>query len=206
LIDFDLISYLIGIFILLILILFLKKIVKKDNIYIVFYSIFFFYILHVIKYTIFPFEIGTEFVETLKEQHSAFSRTNIIPFKFQSFEMTILNIILTIPFGFGLPYLKKLNYKSMLILGLLFSFLIELTQFTISLIIGYPYRVTDINDILANTLGVVVGYLLLKLFSKIVVKAAHATKQNNTTFPPFLLYIYNVSKTQDMKFNTLKNN
>ncbi|WP_102273666.1 VanZ family protein [Cytobacillus massiliigabonensis] len=177
LIDFDLISYLIGFLILSGLVFFLKKTYKKGNIYILFYTIFFFYILNVIKYTIFPIEIGTLFVEELKEQLSTFSRTNFIPFKFQNYEQTFLNILLTIPFGFGLPYLKRVNIKSVFLIGLLFSLLIEITQFIISLVIGYPYRVTDINDIMANSVGVLIGYLLYKLFSKLALVSCTIKKK-----------------------------
>ncbi|USK57812.1 VanZ family protein (plasmid) [Cytobacillus solani] len=194
LIDFDLLSYLIGLLILSGLIFLLKKKYKKSNMYILFYTIFFVYILNVIKYTIFPIEIGTLFVEELKEQLSTFSRTNVIPFKFQNFEQTFLNILLTIPFGFGLPYLKKVNIKSALLLGILFSFLIESTQFIISLVIGYPYRVTDINDILANSIGVIVGYLLFKLFSKVAFFVLHNIKKADNKLNPFLNYIYQIAK------------
>lgn len=196
LIDFDSLSYIIGFLILAVFIFFLKKKFNKSNMYILFFSIFFFYLLNVIKYTIFPIEIGTPLVQVLKEELSMFSNINLIPFKFQVIDQTLYNVLLTIPFGFGLPYIKRIkNLKSILIWGLTFSFLIELTQFTISLIIGYPYRVTDINDIIANTCGAIIGFLLFKIFSKIIVKLLSIFTEKDIDLNPFLNYIYNISKT-----------
>ena len=193
-IDFDLLSFLVGFLILAILIVILKKKFNKSNMYLFFFSIFFLYILNVIKYTIFPIEIGTPFVADLREKLTIFSRTNIIPFKYQNIEQTFYNILLTIPFGFGLPYLKKLNYKPILLWALTFSFLIESTQFIIALLIGYPYRITDVNDIIANTFGAIVGFIIFKIFSKIIMKLLLSFTSEVTNMNSFLKYMYNVSK------------
>lgn len=40
---------------------------------------------------------------------------------------------------------------------------IETLQYCISLIIGVTYRITDINDVILNTLGGIIGLLLLRL-------------------------------------------
>ncbi|PLS01504.1 VanZ family protein [Neobacillus cucumis] len=64
------------------------------------------------------------------------------------------NVILFLPFGFLLPLRwSKVNtiYKAVLI-GSLFSIFIEMAQ------IIYAYRMTDIDDVLLNTLGTAIGY------------------------------------------------
>ncbi|MDR0317913.1 MAG: VanZ family protein [Lactococcus lactis] len=72
---------------------------------------------------------------------------------------TILNVILFLPFGFLLPLMSKAYQKASntIFLGLGFSSFIELSQlFT-------PYRASDINDLITNVLGTVIGYLIFRL-------------------------------------------
>ena len=76
------------------------------------------------------------------------------------FKNTILNIILFIPLGIMLPFLwKKYNTLSeTLIFGISMSLAIELLQIL-------TYRATDINDLIANTFGAVLGYLVFRTTS-----------------------------------------
>lgn len=75
---------------------------------------------------------------------------------------TILNIILFIPLGIMLPFLWKRyhTYRAMLFFGLTMSLAIELLQIL-------TYRTTDINDIIANTAGAVLGYFVFRTISRI---------------------------------------
>lgn len=86
---------------------------------------------------------------------------NLIPFSknIDSVEC-FLNILLFLPFGFLLPFiwshLCKLNY--VVLSGLSFSLLIEISQL-------FNNRQTDIDDVILNTLGTVIGFILFRLFS-----------------------------------------
>ena len=66
------------------------------------------------------------------------------------------------PLGFLLPLIwedcRKLG-KTVLI-GAGFSLLIEITQL-------FNYRATDIDDLTANTLGVLLGYFIWKIFVRL---------------------------------------
>lgn len=75
---------------------------------------------------------------------------------------TILNIILFVPLGIMLPFLwKKYNtLKVTLMFGFFMSLAIELLQIL-------TYRATDINDIIANTVGTVLGYFLFRITSRV---------------------------------------
>lgn len=75
---------------------------------------------------------------------------------------TILNIILFIPLGIMLPFLWKRyhTYRAMLFFALTMSLAIELLQIL-------TYRTTDINDIIANTAGAVLGYFVFRTISRI---------------------------------------
>lgn len=76
------------------------------------------------------------------------------------FKNTILNIILFIPSGIMLPLLwKKYNtFRATLIFGFSMSLTVELLQIL-------TYRATDINDIIANTLGAALGYFVFRAIS-----------------------------------------
>ncbi|MEK5105093.1 VanZ family protein [Cytobacillus sp. FSL M8-0252] len=204
LIDFDILTYIICFIILGFVLLYLKKQRNKSNMYLFFFSVFSFYIMNVAKYTIFPIEIGTEWVDYLRENRSFSSNINFIPFKEQDLNQTLLNILLSIPFGFGLSYIKKVvNLKTIVLAGLTFSFSIEMTQLIISLLIGYPYRIIDINDIMANALGAVIGYAAFLLFSKLVILMVKKSLPENEKLSPFLLYIYKVSKKDTSQYKAV---
>ena len=76
------------------------------------------------------------------------------------FKNTILNIILFIPLGIMLPFLwKKYNsLRATLIFGFCMSLAIELLQI-------FTYRATDINDLIVNTVGAVLGYFVFRTTS-----------------------------------------
>jgi glycopeptide antibiotics resistance protein len=46
--------------------------------------------------------------------------------------------------------------------GLAAAITIELSQLAISLSVGVPYRIFDVDDIILNTLGVMLGWALWK--------------------------------------------
>jgi glycopeptide antibiotics resistance protein len=77
------------------------------------------------------------------------------------------NILLTIPFGFGISFVSHLRPKDFLWLPFAIGFGIETAQLLISLLLQYPYRVIDINDALLNAAGVLVGYALFRIFARL---------------------------------------
>ena len=74
----------------------------------------------------------------------------------------ILNVVMCMPLGFLLPLIwedcRKLGKTVMIGAG--FSLLIEITQL-------FNYRATDIDDLTANTLGVLLGYFIWKIFVRL---------------------------------------
>lgn len=89
---------------------------------------------------------------------------NFIPFS-RDIDITayLQNILLFMPFGFLMPFIcnKKSDLISILYTGFGFSLLIETSQLL-------NIRRTDIDDLILNTLGTVIGFSLYKLFSKII--------------------------------------
>lgn len=140
---------------------------KKDKYFFAFFIIFYIYIVFVISKTQFPI-YNTEFERLMIGPVRLGSGINLIPFKGALNMTSILNIIMTVPFGFGLPFLIKKSIKKTVIAGMLFSFMLEMTQLIVALVVGYSFRKIDINDVIFNTLGCLVGYLIFMLFIKVV--------------------------------------
>ena len=85
------------------------------------------------------------------------------------FYTVIFNLFMTIPFGMYLRYYFKCNLKKTIILSFLLSLFFEVTQLTgLYFIYKYPYRVFDVDDLLINTLGGVIGYFIMGLFKRIL--------------------------------------
>lgn len=96
---------------------------------------------------------------------------NLIPFYtitrlffYQSISNLIINnignVVLFIPFGFMLPIRFQCldNITKVCIISVLFSMTIECIQ------LYMPYRWTDIDDVILNSIGAGVGYSLFKLY------------------------------------------
>lgn len=87
---------------------------------------------------------------------------NLIPFSSEGAMTYILNIIMFMPLGFLLPLIWKnfRNAKKVVLMGFLMSLAIEICQL-------FNIRTTDIDDLMMNTLGTLVGYCCWKVFSLI---------------------------------------
>jgi len=88
---------------------------------------------------------------------------NLIPFYWitEGIRPYIENILLFIPLGFTLPFIWKkyeVLWKTALS-GMMFSLIIELSQL-------FNRRVTDIDDLLMNTLGAIIGWVIFRLLKE----------------------------------------
>ena len=108
---------------------------------------------------------------------------NLIPFADGLGMEFLLNIFCFIPLGFFCPLISREyeQVKKAVLIGFGFSFMIELSQlFTL-------YRATDINDLIANTLGTVIGCLCFKFILKL--KQAKSANPNNPPSGLPILYV-----------------
>ncbi len=89
---------------------------------------------------------------------------NFLPFADMFYSVTdcILNVLLFVPLGFLLPLLWTDFQKAgkTILFGLYMSIGVELLQMFVIV------RATDVDDLLLNTLGAVIGYLLFRLFRR----------------------------------------
>jgi glycopeptide antibiotics resistance protein len=68
------------------------------------------------------------------------------------------NVLLGVPFGFLVPIVWPMPLSRVLLAGLGFSLAIEALQWVATkLVIAFPSRATDINDVVLNTIGVILG-------------------------------------------------
>lgn len=140
-------------------------------------TVFIYYILLVISLTWFSIPLITRWSAHIHSFTELNQQDNFIPFLsisntlFHSVGLEVIlkqlggNILLFLPFGFLLPLVseKYHNPIKMLIASILFSLYIELGQAVISFIVGITYRSTDIDDVILNTLGGMIGFCLIKL-------------------------------------------
>ena len=83
------------------------------------------------------------------------------------FLTTIFNIFMTLPFGFYLRYYFQNNLKQVLIKSFLLSLFFELTQLSgLYFIYQGNYRLFDVDDLITNTLGGLLGFLLAGRLTK----------------------------------------
>lgn len=131
-------------------------------------GLFIFYVLLLLALTVFrgiyfPWQIKlylqrplsdintTPFVETMKLQNGA----SILDFIYNLYG----NIAWFVPFGFLVPLIRqRRGFLATVMGGALLSVMIETVQFFIGT------GVTDIDDVIFNTIGTIIGYLLFWLF------------------------------------------
>lgn len=78
----------------------------------------------------------------------------------------VFNVLLLFPFGLYLRYYFKLSLKKTILFSFCFSLFFELTQLSgLYFIYPRPYRLFDVNDLIHNTLGGTLGYLMAPLFT-----------------------------------------
>lgn len=169
----------IPIYIFLITFLILRKVDKRR---IIIGSIFFFYIITVIAATIFPIPI-----QGLQEiwLYMWWNSNNFMPFVsifdilnnnnldiFIKIKQVIGNIVLFIPMWFLIPFIwkSKNDFKKAMLLGFIATCSIEGLQFMISALLGFNYKITDIDDVILNMLGFIIGFVLHKIFQKSLIR------------------------------------
>ena len=97
---------------------------------------------------------------------------SLIPFIYMLSDIVnaCLNVLLFVPFGFFLPMLWKefRSIKSVALAGIVATSFIEISQL-------FTGRATDIDDIITNSIGTLIGYLIVRFVTEKLYKA-HFTK------------------------------
>jgi glycopeptide antibiotics resistance protein len=142
----------------------LKK--KKSFVFLMLFTVFYIYLFKVLDYTLFQFQtllLLKYFNPNLMLNGlTAEESLNLIPLitlTIEDLKTSLLNILLFVPFGFGLPFITIFRLKKIVGIAALFSIGIEIIQFATGYLSNVTFRVADINDVIFNTLGAAVGYI-----------------------------------------------
>ncbi|MBQ6720348.1 MAG: VanZ family protein [Oscillospiraceae bacterium] len=86
---------------------------------------------------------------------------------FRDVAIIIFNVFLTMPLGYFLRQVFHLGLIRTTLAGFLTSLLYEVTQLTgLFFIYPRPYRIFDVDDLIINTLGAVLGWLVVPLIAR----------------------------------------
>ena len=152
---------------------------KKINaiLKIITYLIFYIYLILLIKIVLFKYVSLFYLIRNLNNLNG-FRSINVIPFKsifefskimftknfFRGFNNIIVNIFMFSPLGYFLPLMFKKfkNLKNTILLSLTISLTFEICQYFLYL------GSTDIDDVILNTMGALIGFLFYKFLCKVI--------------------------------------
>jgi glycopeptide antibiotics resistance protein len=146
----------------------LKK--QKSFAYLLLFTLFYAYLVIVLYYTEFAFQsllILNYLSPGHLMLHGVRNSTNLIPLinlTPKDLKTSLLNMLLFIPLGFGIPLISNVHFRKVIAIGALFSIAIELMQLATGLIANMTFRVADINDVIFNTAGSAIGYAVFITF------------------------------------------
>lgn len=90
----------------------------------------------------------------------------------------VFNVLMTIPFGMYLRYNFHFTGKGVMAASFALSSFIEIGQLTgLFFIFSGSYRLCDVDDLMLNTLGGVIGYVVMKCMEKYIPKIEKFDKQ-----------------------------
>jgi glycopeptide antibiotics resistance protein len=158
-----------------VLLVYLRLKRQKSALYLLFFTLFYFYLYKVLDYTLIQFQslilLNLISPDLILSGYPAGEELNLVPLVTltrEEWETSFLNVLLFVPFGFGLPFIVPSRMARTVMTGMCFSVTIELLQFVTGRIAGISFRVTDVNDVIFNTAGAAIGYLLFLGFVRIV--------------------------------------
>ncbi len=152
---------------------FYKKWKEKGRDLLLVNTMMYIYLSFVLYFTLMPIITSLPFIF-----NHPYDLMNLVPFidvlngRGDFIRQVVLNVIMTIPFGFLLPLVKK-NVKLLKIVfyTFLLSLSIELLQ---PLINGI--RSSDITDLITNVIGGIIGYVIYLIFKPLTSKILNYLK------------------------------
>ena len=154
---------------------------KKSAQYLLLFTIFYVYFYKVLDYTLFEFQsllLLKYFMPNLmlrgQEAGKAWNLIPLLTLTSKDLKTSLLNILLFVPFGFGLPFITRFRMKKIVLIGMVVSIAIELLQLVTGLMAHLTFRVADVNDVIFNTVGVAIGYVLFIAFAPMVRRVPHS--------------------------------
>ncbi|MEH7514099.1 VanZ family protein [Gottfriedia acidiceleris] len=134
------------------------------------FTIWFFYFLSLVKVVFFPITYfyikNPELTSKLFYQFSPF-KTILNSIEHDLWIQVIGNILLLLPIPVLYVVLKRkiLRFHNFFLFGLFLSLSIEIIQLGINYITGYPNKVMDIDDVILNVSGILLGWIISRVYS-----------------------------------------
>jgi glycopeptide antibiotics resistance protein len=146
-----------------------------------YWLLFLAYLAFLLALTFYPFD-GFAGSEPVDLRLQAFRTINFALRKgLGSSQFTVLigNLLAFVPLGMLLPLVT--NRRSLLLVllaGFALSIAIEAGQLAISMYLGFAYRTADIDDVIVNVAGAVLGYVLYVTITSVRGWVANTTSAN----------------------------
>jgi glycopeptide antibiotics resistance protein len=186
--------------ILIVLLIFLRH--KRRWAYLFCFSLFWLYLMVVASLVFFPVPL-VDLSIPCQPIDEILARINWTPFNFRYlyaansttiFEQVIGNVLLTIPIGLMLPLVAHFKAGRRIWLAAGVGFIIETMQLAACLLVGFAYRGIDINDVMLNGLGALLGYLCFHGLARLVKRLPGPSR---TSSGGLFAYIHSVALAGD---------
>ena len=132
------------------------------------------YLGWILSMTFFPLPTDAAIIRS--EAAATGFRANLVPFhtivlqaeyesEWQKVRQLGGNVLVFAPFGILLPWAAPgfARLRRLLLAGFALSVAIELGQLAVSAGLGYTYRVSDVDDVILNVTGVMLGFAVYRL-------------------------------------------
>ena len=153
---------------------FYKKWKEKGRDLLLINTIMYIYLSFVLYFTLMPIITSLPFIF-----NHPYTPMNLVPFidvlnsRGDFVRQVGLNVIMTIPFGFLMPLVKKENAR--LLKVVFYTFLLSLGIELLQPLINGT-RSSDITDLITNVLGGIIGYIIFLIFKPLTTKILNYIK------------------------------
>lgn len=148
---------------LVVLLTYQRRVRHRDAGYLLCLGLFSLYMFVAFRLTFLPLILERSFIDLMRTGPGAIGSVNLIPLRLEAdyggwmSRQAVGNLLLGVPFGFGLLFITNLRPRHVVPAGAAFAISIEVGQLLLNLAYGFEYRIVDVNDVLFNTIGVAVG-------------------------------------------------
>jgi glycopeptide antibiotics resistance protein len=135
------------------------------------------HVCFVIALTLFPLPVTSEAIAA--HRADTVSDHNLIPFasfvggaadglRASEVRQIIGNVLLLVPMAIYAPVLwwRAATWTGFVALAIAATVAIELTQLTIATILGYAYRVANVDDVILNSVGAIVAFAIVRFVTQ----------------------------------------
>ncbi|MFD4707943.1 VanZ family protein [Gottfriedia sp. NPDC058432] len=143
-----------------------KSVTKQKFVH---FTLWFFYYLSLVKVVFFPityfYKKNPEITSKLYYLFSPFN-TILKSIEHDLWIQVIGNILLLLPIPVLYVVLKRkiLRFHKNFLIGLFLTVSIEIIQLGINYITGYPNKVMDIDDVILNVIGILLGWIISRVY------------------------------------------